>query len=158
MKPFAAVLAIVALVLGFSLLFRSGSGAHPTQAEMESVLVCTTCHEPLDESVSPLAQQMKAEIRRQIAAGWSKSRIENYFVAALGPQALGVPRSSGFDLLAWLLPFGAILFGAGAVGTGARAWLRNRDDPDPAAGTTAEWSMAPSLERRVDLELARFDG
>src|SRR5580704_6258519 len=133
MKPFAAVLAIVALVLGFSILFRSGSGSHPTQAEMESVLVCTTCHEPLDESVSPLAQQMKAEIRRQIAAGWSKTRIENYFVAALGPQALGVPRSSGFDLLAWLLPFGAILFGAGGVGLGARAWLRNRDEADASA-------------------------
>jgi cytochrome c-type biogenesis protein CcmH len=158
MKPFAAVLAIVALVLGFSLLFRSGSGAHPTQAEMESVLVCTTCHEPLDESVSPLAQQMKAEIRRQIAAGWSKSRIENYFVAALGPQALGVPRSSGFDLLAWLLPFAAILFGAGAVGVGARAWLRNRDDPGTAAGPRADWSLAPNLELRVDQELARFDG
>ena len=158
MKPFAAVLAIVALVLGCSILFRSGSGAHPTQAEMESVLVCTTCHEPVDESVSPLAQQMKAEIRRQIAAGWSKSRIENYFVAALGPQALGVPRSSGFDLLAWLLPFAAILLGAGAVGVGARAWLRDRDDPDPDPGTTAAWSLAPSLERRVDQELARFDG
>jgi len=158
MKPFAAVLAIVALVLGFSILFRSGSGAHPTQAGMEAVLVCTTCHEPLDESVSPLAQQMKAEIRRQIAAGWSASRIENYFVAALGPQALGVPRSSGFDLLAWLLPFGAILFGAGAVGVGARAWLRNRGDPDTTAGAAAEWSMAPNLELRVDQELARFDG
>ncbi len=157
MKPFAAVLAIVALVFGFSILFRSGSGAHPTQAEMESVLVCTTCHEPLDESVSPLAQQMKAEIRRQIAAGWSKSRIENYFVAALGPQALGVPTSSGFDLLAWLLPFGAILFGAGAVGVAARAWLRTREEADAGAVPRSERSMSPNLELRVDQELARFD-
>jgi cytochrome c-type biogenesis protein CcmH len=157
MKPFAAVLAIVALVLGFSILFRSGSGAHPSQAEMESLLVCTTCHEPVDESVSPLAQQMKAEIRRQIAAGWSKSRIENYFVAALGPQVLAVPGSSGFDLLAWLLPFGAVVFGAGAVGVGARAWLRNRDDPDTGAGARAARSMSPNLELRVDQELARFD-
>ena len=157
MKPFAAVLAILALVFGFSILFRSGSGAHPTQAEMESILVCTTCHEPVDESVSPLAQQMKAEIRRQIAAGWSKSRIENYFIAALGPQVIGVPGSSGFDLLAWLLPFGAIVFGAGAVGVGARAWLRNRDDSDTAAAAGSERSMSPNLELRVDQELARFD-
>ncbi|HUY72634.1 MAG TPA: cytochrome c-type biogenesis protein CcmH [Gaiellaceae bacterium] len=157
MKPFAAVLAIVALVFGFSILFRSGSGAHPTQAEMESILVCTTCHEPVDESVSPLAQQMKAEIRRQIAAGWSESRIENYFIAALGPQVIGVPGSSGFDLLAWLLPFGAIVFGAGAVGVGARAWLRNRDDSDTAAAARSEQSMSPNLELRVDQELARFD-
>ena len=158
MKPFAAVLAIVALVFGFSILFRSGSGAHPTQAGMESVLVCTTCREPLDESVSPLAQQMKAEIRRQIAAGWSKSRIENYFVAALGPQVLGVPGSSGFDLLAWLLPFGAILFGAGAVGVGARAWLRNRDEPGTPPTQGAGRALTPNLELRVDQELARFDG
>jgi|SRR5579862_5034833 len=158
MKPFAAVLVIVALVFGCAILFRSGSGAHPTQAQMESVLVCTTCHEPLDESVSPLAQQMKAEIARQIAAGWSASRIENYFVAELGPQALGVPRSSGFDLLAWLLPFGAIVFGAGGVGVGARAWLRNRDETDATASPpSSERSMPANLELRVDQELARFD-
>ena len=155
MKPFAAVLAILALVFGLSLAFRSNGNGRPTQAEMEADLICVTCHAPLDESDSPLAQQMKAEIRRQIADGWSKDRIETYFVktAGFGSQVLAVPSSHGFDLLAWLLPFGTILFGAGAVGLGARAWLDRRGEPDEAAAEP----LSPELERLVDDELARFD-
>ena len=68
-KPFAAVLAIVALVFGLAIAFRSDGSNHPTQAEMEADLICTTCHEPLDESNSPLAQQMKVQIREADRTG-----------------------------------------------------------------------------------------
>lgn len=156
MKSFAAALAILALIFGLAFAFRSGGG-RPTQSEMEADLVCTTCHEPLDESDSPLAMQMKAEIRRQIAAGWSKDRIENYFVAALGPQVLAVPTSHGFDLLAWLLPFGGIIAGAGAVAVGARAWSRNRDDSGELVPVADGPALSAGLELRVDQELAGFD-
>ena len=123
---------------------------------MEADLVCVTCHEPLDESSSPLAQQMKVVIRQKIAAGWTKKQIENYFVVTegFGTAVLAVPSSHGFDLLAWLLPLAAIVLGALAVGIGARTWLRNRDD----AGPPGDERMAPALERRVDQELASFDG
>ncbi len=156
MKAFVAVLVILALVFGLSFAFRSGGNAHPTQAEMEADLVCVTCHEPLDESSSPLAQQMKVVIRQKIAAGWTKKQIENYFVVTegFGAAVLAVPSSHGFDLLAWLLPLAAIVLGALAVGIGARTWLRNRDDTGPPE----DERMAPALERRVDQELASFDG
>jgi cytochrome c-type biogenesis protein CcmH len=152
-KPFAAVLAIVALVFALAIAFRGHGSKHPSQAQVEGNLVCTTCHEPLDESNSPLAQQMKAFIRVKLAAGWSEKQIDDHFVAELGPQVLATPRTSGFDLLAWLLPFAAIVFGAGAVGVGARAWLRNRDDDE----RDVRPPLAPALEHRVDQELARFD-
>ena len=99
MKPFAAVLAILALVFGLAFAFRSTSN-RPSLAGLEAALVCTTCHEPLDESNSPLAQQMEAVIRAKIAAGWTTSQIENYFVAQLGPQVLAVPkeRKAGVQL------------------------------------------------------------
>jgi cytochrome c-type biogenesis protein CcmH len=155
-KPFAAVLAIVALVFGLAIAFRGQSSKHPSQASVEAGLVCTTCHEPLDESSSPLAQQMKAFIRAKLKAGWTEKQIDDHFVAELGPQVLSTPKTSGFDLLAWLLPFTAIVFGAAAVGVGARAWLRNKDGDgeEPEDGVPA---LAPSLELRVDQELARFD-
>ena len=131
MKPFAAVLAILALVFGLAIAFRVARRQAPDAGEVEAGLVCTTCHEPLDESSSPLAQQMKAFIRAKLAAGWTEKQIDDHFVAELGPQVLATPRTSGFDLLAWLLPFAAIVFGAAAVGVGARAWLRNSDDDEP---------------------------
>jgi cytochrome c-type biogenesis protein CcmH len=155
-KPFAAVLAIVAVVFGLAIAFRGGSPKHPTQGQVEAGLVCTTCHEPLDESSSPLAQQMRAFIRAKLKAGWSEKQIDDHFVAQLGPQVLSTPAKSGFDLLAWLLPFAAIIFGAAAVGVGARAWLKNKDEDREAPGEAAP-RLAPALEHRVDQELARFD-
>jgi len=154
-KPFAAVLAILALVFGLAIAFSSPASKHPSQASVEAGLVCTTCHEPLDESSSPLAQQMKAFIRAKLAAGWTEKQIDDHFVAELGPQVLSTPPTHGFDLLAWLLPFAAIVSGAAAVGLGARAWLRNKDEDETPEDDGPP--LAPNLELRVDQELARFD-
>jgi cytochrome c-type biogenesis protein CcmH len=148
----AAALLALALVCAAPAL---ASEQHPTQAEMEAELVCPECHTPLDESDSPIAQQMKADIAKWIAAGWTKSEIEDAFVAQLGPAVLGVPRTHGFDLLAWLLPLGGIAIGAVVLGVGAWAWSRNRPGLSPAA---AGAPLDPALERRIDEELARYDG
>ena len=152
MRRVAALLAAVALAAAGP---AAASEQHPTQSELEAELVCPTCHEPLDESDSPIAQQMKAFIRQHIAMGWTKSEIENYFVQHLGKQVLGVPGKHGFDLLAWVLPIGGIGIGAVGVGAGAWIWSHNRDgDPPVPEGATLD----PALARRVDDELAAFDG
>jgi cytochrome c-type biogenesis protein CcmH/NrfF len=133
------------------------SEQHPTQGEIEAELVCPQCHTPLDESDSPIAQQMKAYVRTHIAMGWTKSRIENTLAAqpGLGPAIFGVPRKHGFDLLAWLLPLGGIAIGAAVLAGGAWVWSRNRAGADVAlAGRPA---LDPALERRVDDELARYE-
>jgi cytochrome c-type biogenesis protein CcmH len=151
----AAGLAVLALAFA---LPAAASQQHPTQGQLEAELVCPTCHEPLDESTSPIAQQMKQYIRRKIAVGWTESQIKDGLVAQLGPGVLGVPGTHGFDLLAWLLPFVGIAAGAGAVGFGAWAWSRNRDEAGKIVPVADGPALAPGLELRVDEELARFDG
>ena len=131
------------------------SEQHPTQGEIEAELVCPQCHETLDMSDSPIAQQMKLYIRRHIAMGWTKSRIENTLAAqpGLGRAIFGVPGTHGFDLLAWLVPLGAIALGAVAIAGGAWYWSRNR--------ASNKLSLAPALdpavERRIDQELAKYE-
>jgi len=149
------LLAALALALAGQAL---ASEQHPTQSEIESELVCPQCHEPLDESTSPIAQQMKAYIRKHIALGWTKSHIVDSLVGPpnnLGPSVLGVPRKHGFDLLAWVLPLGGIAVGAVALAGGAWMWSRNRPGDGGEPGGPA---LDPALERRVDEALARFDG
>jgi cytochrome c-type biogenesis protein CcmH/NrfF len=150
--------AAAACALLVALAFAAAAPAseqHPTQGELEAELVCPSCHVPLDESNSAIAQQMKTFIRVHIAKGWTKSRIERALAAQLGPGIYGVPRTSGFDLLAWALPLGGIALGAAAIAGGAWRWSRRRDPatvdspPGPA--------LDPEGERRVDEELARFD-
>jgi len=134
------------------------SEQHPTQSELEAELVCPQCHEPLDESTSPIAQQMKAYIRKHIAMGWTKSHIIDSLVGPpnnLGPSVLGVPRKHGFDLLAWVLPLGGIAIGAVALAGGAWMWSRNR--PGNSSPLEQGSTLDPALERRIDEELARFE-
>jgi cytochrome c-type biogenesis protein CcmH len=156
------VVTLVALgVLALAPAARA-SEEHPTQRELEAELVCPTCRTTLDESNAPVAQQMKVYIRRRIAEGATKSQIIDEFVGPpnnLGVSVLGVPRTHGFDLLAWVIPIGGILVGAAAIGAGAWYWSRSRPEQpagEPAA-VPAGPPLDPDLERRVDEELARFD-
>ena len=130
------------------------SEQHPTQSELEAELVCPTCHTTLDESDSPVAQQMKLEIRKGIAAGKTKSEIIDSLVGPpnnMGVAILGVPRKHGFDLLAWLLPFVGIAVGAVVLG-GRRLVLvaqpRGRRQPRPGDGGRAARSRARAPRRR----------
>jgi len=150
------LVAVVALALAGPAL---ASEQHPSQGELEAELVCPQCHEPLDESNSPIAQQMKAYIRQHIAMGWTKSRIVDSLVGPpnnLGPSVLGVPQKHGFDLLAWVLPLAGIAAGAVGLAAGAWVWSRNRPGASPLLGDRP--ALDPALDRRVDEELARYDG
>ena len=151
LKGAVVLLALVALVVAAP---AAASEQHPSQAELEAMLVCPSCHVPLDESNSPIAQQMKAFIATRIAAGDTRSEIVDELVGPpnnLGVAVLGVPRTHGFDLIAWVLPFLGIAIGALAIGAGAWKWSRARSEPAAAP-------LDPESERRVDDALARFDG
>jgi cytochrome c-type biogenesis protein CcmH/NrfF len=148
--------AVLALALAAPAL---ASEEHPTQQELEAYLVCPQCHTTIDESDAIIARQMKAYVRKRIAEGATRSQIIDEFVGAphfMGDTVRGVPKTSGFDLLAWLLPFLGIAVGAVALAAAAWYWSRSRADGTPAVAAAGP-SLDPELDRRVDEELARFD-
>ena len=124
----------------------------PNAADLEAELVCPVCETTLDQSDAPVAQRMKAFIRERIAAGDTERQIKDALVAEFGPGVLASPPKSGFGLLAWLLPLGALAAGAVTVGVLVSAWSRRRAAPEAVP------PLDPELERRVDEELARFEG
>ena len=125
----------------------------PNAADLEAKLVCPVCETTLDQSNAPVAERMKLFIRERIAAGDSERKITDALVAEFGPGVVASPPKGGFGLLAWLLPLVALAGGAVAVWVLVRTWARVR----PAAAA-AERPLDPDVERRVDEELARFDG
>ena len=149
-----------ALVLSLALSVcapASASERHPTLAELERELVCPTCQTTLDQSDSPIARRMKQYIAGRVAAGDTKSEIREKLVEQFGQGVLSEPPRHGFALLAWALPLlGA---GAAALALGALGWHWSRTRGPVCVGTAAApESLPPQLERRVDEELARFDG
>ena len=151
------LVALAALALAAPAL---ASEQHPTLAELEGQLMCPICEgETLAQSDSPAAQRIKVEIQQRIAAGDTRSQIKNRLVAEWGTRILAAPPRHGFDLLAWLLPIVGVLGAAAVLGLLAFRWTRERD-PEPAP---QRWSLnghplGPEEERRLDEELARFDG
>jgi len=145
----------VAAALTFALASPAlASERHPSLAELEGEVMCPTCHTTLDESNSAIAQQIKAFIRVRIAQGQTKSQIESQLVDNFGPSILAAPPKRGWDLLAWALPLGGLGLGAIVLGILAWRWTRDRDRPAPGGGARLD----PEVERRLDAELARFDG
>jgi cytochrome c-type biogenesis protein CcmH len=133
----------------------------PTLAELEKRYICPTCQTTLELSNAPVAERMRAFIRERIAAGDSRSEIDEALIADFGEEVLAAPPKEGFNLLAWVLP---LLGGALAVGGLAFAlvrWSRTRPEPEAAPGPASANGGPPleaELERKVDEELARFDG
>jgi cytochrome c-type biogenesis protein CcmH len=151
------VLALAALVLAAP---AAASEQHPSLAELEGQLMCPICDgETLAQSDSAPAQRIKAYIQLRIQQGATRSQIKNELVDQWGTRILAAPPRHGFDLLAWLLPIVSVLGGAAVLGVLAWRWTRERD-PEPAP---QRWSqnghpLGPDEERRLDEELARFDG
>ena len=152
MHPGRALLVALAALL-LAVAPAAASETHPTQGELEGEIICPTCRTTLDQSNARIAQLMKAFIARRIAAGDTRTEIENKLIANFGPAVVARPATHGFDLLAWLLPLVAVLAGAVVVGVAAWRWSRAR------APTSAEPAVTldPELEKRVDEELARFE-
>ena len=131
----------------------AASERHPTLNELEGQVMCPTCHTTLDQSDSAVANRIRVFIRQRIAAGDTRSEIEQKLVDQFGPAILAAPPRKGFDLLAWWLPLGGIILAAAAIGAGVWRWSR-RDGAD----LPAPERLDPELERRVDEALVRFDG
>jgi len=122
-----------------------------SRADLEGEIMCPVCSTTLDQSDSPIARRMKADIASRVAAGQSKQQIKDELVAEFGTKILAAPPAKGFNLLAWLLPFVALFGGALVLGLLAWHWSRRREPGPPPR------QLSPALERRVDDELARFD-
>jgi cytochrome c-type biogenesis protein CcmH len=146
------VLLLASLAAASVIAPAAGAQDPPNAADLEAELVCPVCETTLDQSDAPVAQRMKAFIRERIAAGDSEEQIKDALVAEFGPGVLATPSKSGFGLLAWLVPMGALVAGAVAVGLLIRTWSRRRSPPG------SHEPLDPELERRVDEELARFEG
>jgi cytochrome c-type biogenesis protein CcmH len=149
MRRLAAIGAMLALAACPAALASGQPRA--SQADLEGEIMCPVCSTTLDQSDSPIARNMKADIARRIAAGESKQEIKDALVAEFGPGVLASTGGGGLGVLAWLVPLVALVAGAIVLAVLVRGWSRRRSSSADAT------SIDPELDRRLDEELARFD-
>src|SRR5574337_1306371 len=79
-------------------------------------LRCPVCQNlSVADSPSEMATQMREVIHDKLKNGESPDQIRSYFVSRYGEWILLSPARRGFNWVAWLLPFVAILGGGGII-------------------------------------------
>jgi cytochrome c-type biogenesis protein CcmH/NrfF len=150
----AATLAALALGL-LALAPAAGAATQTTVTEIEGEVMCPICGTLLELSESPQAQREKAYVARLVAAGKTKAEIKDELVAQYGPAVLALPKASGFDLTAYLIPVLAILVATGALAFGVARWRREGTRP-ASAGATATAPRGEDAER-LEADISRYD-
>lgn len=121
--------------------------------EIEKQVMCPVCGTLLQLAESPQAQREKVFIRRLIAAGKTEAQIKDALVAEYGDEVLALPKGSGFNLSAYVVPIVAFIVAAIALAIGVLRWRRS------GGGGAAASTDAPEGEdaERLDADLARYD-
>ncbi|OGO70126.1 MAG: hypothetical protein A2Z49_04905 [Chloroflexi bacterium RBG_19FT_COMBO_56_12] len=163
------LLFILAFVLAASLLTvmivnaQDGQPRIPTDDEVNAVakkLYCPVCpNTPLDVCETQACKDWRAQIRDQLAAGWSEQQILDYFVQQYGERVLGEPQRSGFTSMVWVLPLIAVLSGIVIVWQVLRSWRLKRAEQVSSEISTPNSSDRISKELRalVEKELKEID-
>jgi cytochrome c-type biogenesis protein CcmH len=151
--------ALLLACLALAVLPANALAAAPRASlpDIEDEVMCVECGTPLEVSQSPVAQQERRLIRREIAQGRTKEQIKASLVDEYGPAVLAEPQGGGVSLAVWWVPvILVVLGGAGAV-LAARRW-RRRAAAAPGTGAAAAGPPLDAAEaRRLDAELAAFD-
>jgi cytochrome c-type biogenesis protein CcmH len=127
-----------------------------SEQDMQTQLMCITCHVPIDQSDSRFAQHVRDFLHQKCRAGWTSSRVKDTLVREFGEEILAAPPRHGFTLLAWLVPGAALLTGIGVAVELARRWSRSRRGP-PGPPARGEGDLDADMDARIDADLARFE-
>jgi cytochrome c-type biogenesis protein CcmH len=109
-------------------------------------LRCLVCqNQSIAESNAPLAEDLRVQVRDQIAAGRSDAEIIEFLTARYGDFVRYRPAFKGRTLVLWLGPFAMLLLAIGSVLLFVR---RSRRATAPAAPDPSQLERALKDEER----------
>jgi cytochrome c-type biogenesis protein CcmH len=105
----------------------------------------------VSQHYSPVADEIRTEVRAMLAEGKSRDEILNHYVAQYGERILAAPRAEGFNILAYVLPWAALILGAWLL----IVLIKKLRSPSPVPGP----SKTPDARyaSRIEKELAEFE-
>ena len=103
----------------------------------------------------PSADPMRILIEQKLAQGQSEAQIIQAFVTQYGEQVLVTPPKSGFNLVAWILPFVVILVGGAIIYLSLKRWVGQGKVQQVNADTSSE-KDDEKYRLRLEKELKDF--
>ena len=149
-KQFLVVCLLLTIVLGtWPSAILAGSIEEQTHL-LAAELRCPVCQNlSVADSPSEMAIQMREVIFEKLKNGESPEQVRGYFVSRYGEWILLAPTRHGFNWLAWLLPFFAILGGAGIIVLRIRRAIKGGHGPN----SDASLPLDPRYATRLETEL-----
>lgn len=159
----ATGLLLLAAALAIAVAAARSAGAPQTlDARVQAVastLRCPVClNLSVADSPSPVAQEMRNQIRRELQTGMTPDQVRAQFVASYGEWILLSPPKRGLTLAAWLMPPLLLLVSAVAAALMIRRWTRKarREPAQTVALTETERQLlAVELARLAESEVSR---
>jgi cytochrome c-type biogenesis protein CcmH len=156
-KLILALLVISAAFFSVSLV--QAQDDFPTDNEVNAIakkLYCPVCpNTPLDVCETKACQDWRAEIRMQLADGWSEEKILDYFVEQYGERVLAEPERRGFTSLVWILPVVAVLLGLAIVAQVLRNWKSGQQVLSDTA--VSDPPLDPDTLAQIEEELRQIE-
>tara|TARA_S200000501_G_scaffold73276_2_gene65198 strand:- start:3439 stop:3834 length:396 start_codon:yes stop_codon:yes gene_type:complete len=96
---------IISFIILISCIIPTEQTKDDLYIKLEKEIMCPVCDgQTLDQSQSLIAEDMKNSIKEKIAEGYNEEEIKNYFVDRYGENVVAYPSTTGFNLLAYLVP------------------------------------------------------
>ncbi len=141
-------------------LVPAGRAYAVTSKEVERELMCQCgCTMVVDVCDCEQANQIRTQIKEMMGQGQGKDAIVAYFIGKYGEKMLSSPSKKGFNLVAWIGPFAAVLAGGTALFFVLRNWAkRGKARPQESVVLLKPDSPEESEAYRLRLEdeLRRF--
>ena len=123
------------LLLASSLFLGVGDDARFQSLGHKLMCVCS-CNQILLECNHvgcSRSTEMRAELAETVDRGGNDDLMLQVFVQKYGPTVIAAPTTTGFNIVAWIMPFVVLFIGIGLVVYIVRTW-KNRPPPPNAGG------------------------
>jgi cytochrome c-type biogenesis protein CcmH len=151
-----AALAIVAALLTIALpTYAAAESLRTILNEIEEEVMCPVCGTLLGLAESPQATREKAFVEKLAKEGKNKDEIKQALVNQYGDAVLALPKSTGFNLSAYVVPIVGFVVAVILLGFGVWKWrvaAGSRDDREPAAEGPSD-----ADRKRLDDDISRYD-
>lgn len=124
---------------------------------IEAEVMCPICGTLLELAESPQARREKVFVAKLVGEGKSKAEVKDALVAQYGPSVLALPKASGFDLSAYLVPILAIAIAVVVLAFSVLRWRRSGREREPSAADAAADAPQGEDAERLEADLSRYD-
>jgi cytochrome c-type biogenesis protein CcmH len=150
MKRAVAVAGLILVLTSIAALGPAAAGESPQDVAnsiSEQIMSPFCPGVTLHDCPSDNAIQLRSQIARWAARGWTRDRIMTKLLSEY-TDIRAVPPDRGAALLIWLLPAGAVIAGAAIAAVLARRWTHTTPSPPTAP------ELGPQERHRLEEELA----